>query len=149
MGILFWYIVRHYLSILLLCLTGLVTIYLVIDFFEKLRRFLKHDAELTSMLMYFVLKIPDIAFQLVPFAVLMASLLAIGLLNKNHEITAMRSCGVSLFGRRGPYHGYPVGLDGSRDSVGQCQGRVHSNRRDPEKTATAFFYQQESVALYS
>lgn len=97
MSILFWYIVRHYLGILILCLTGLVTIYLVIDFFEKLRRFLKHDAELTSMFLYFIYKIPDISFQLVPFAVLMASLLAIGLLNKNREITAMRSCGVSLF----------------------------------------------------
>ena len=97
MNILFWYIVRHYLGILTLCLTGLTTIYLVIDFFEKLRKFLRHDAELTSMLLYFVLKIPDIAFQLVPFAVLMASLLAIGLLNKNQEITAMRSCGVSIF----------------------------------------------------
>ena len=49
------------------------------------------------MLMYFLYKIPDISFQLAPFAVLMASLLAIGLLNKNREITAMRSCGVSLF----------------------------------------------------
>lgn len=97
MGILFWHIVRHYLGILILCLAGLVTIYLVIDFFEKLRRFLRHDAELTSMLLYFVFKIPDVSFQLTPFAVLMASLLAIGLLNKNHEITAMRSCGVSLF----------------------------------------------------
>ena len=97
MGILFWYIVRHYLGILILCLTGLVTIYLVIDFFEKLRKFLRHDAELTSMLMYFVCKIPDVAFQLMPFAVLMASLLAVGLLNKNQEITAMRSCGVSIF----------------------------------------------------
>ncbi len=96
MNILFWYIVRHYLGLLILCLTGLVTIYLVIDFFEKLRRFLRHDAELTSMLMYFIYKIPDISFQLVPFAVLMASLLAIGLLNRTHEITAMRSCGVSL-----------------------------------------------------
>ncbi len=96
MSILFWYIVRHYLGILALCLTGLTTIYLVIDFFEKLRKFLRHDAELTSMLLYFVLKIPDISFQLVPFAVLMASLLAIGLLNKNQEITAMRSCGVSI-----------------------------------------------------
>ncbi|MCY4612259.1 MAG: LPS export ABC transporter permease LptG [Nitrospira sp.] len=96
MGILFWYIVRQYLGLLTLCLTGLVTIYLVIDFFEKLRRFLRHDADLSSMLLYFVLKIPDISFQLMPFAVLMASLLTIGLLNKNHEITAMRSCGVSL-----------------------------------------------------
>ena len=97
MGILFWYIVRQYLGILTLCLTGLITIYLAIDFFEKLRRFLRHDAELASMLMYFLCKIPDISFQLIPFAVLMASLLAIGLLNKNQEITAMRSCGVGIF----------------------------------------------------
>ena len=97
MGILFWYIVRQYLGILTLCLTGLVTIYLTIDFFEKLRRFLRHDAELASVVMYFLCKIPDIAFQLMPFAVLMASLLAIGLLNKNQEITAMRSCGVGIF----------------------------------------------------
>ena len=96
MGILFWYIVRQYLGILTLCLTGLVTIYLVIDFFEKLRKFLRHDAELASMLTYFVCRVPDISFQLTPFAVLMASLLAVGLLNKNQEITAMRSCGVSI-----------------------------------------------------
>ncbi len=96
MGILFWYIVRQYLKILTLCLTGLLTIYLVIDFFEKLRKFLRHDAELASVLMYFFFKIPDIAFQLTPFAVLMASLLTIGLLNKYHETTAMRSCDVSL-----------------------------------------------------
>ncbi len=96
MGILFWYIVRQYLGILTLCLTGLVTIYLVIDFFEKLRRFLRHDAELASMLLYFLCKIPDVSFQLAPFAVLMASLLTIGLLNKNREITAMRSCGVGI-----------------------------------------------------
>lgn len=97
MSIIFWYIVRQYLTMLTLCLTGLVTIYLVIDFFEKLRKFLRHDAELTAMLMYFFYRIPAISFELMPFAVLMASLLAIGLLNKNHEITAMRSCGVSLF----------------------------------------------------
>ena len=35
MGILFWYIVRHYLGILTLCLTGLTTIYLVIDFLKN------------------------------------------------------------------------------------------------------------------
>ncbi len=96
MGILFWYIVRQYLGILTLCLTGLSTIYLVIDFFEKLRKFLGHDAELSTMALYFLYKLPAISFQLVPFAVLMACLLTIGLLNKNHEITAMRSCGVGI-----------------------------------------------------
>ena len=96
MNILFWYILRHYLKILTMCLAGLTTIYLVVDFFEKLRKFLRYDAELVTMVTYFFFKIPDISFKLVPFASLMASLLAVGLLNKNHEITAMRSCGVSI-----------------------------------------------------
>ena len=98
MGILFWYILRHYVKILVICITGLTSIYLIIDFFENLRRFLRHDAEFSSMFMYFFFKIPDISFKLAPFAALMATLLAIGLLNKNHEITAMRSCGL------GPLH---------------------------------------------
>ncbi len=96
MGILFWYIVRQYCKMLALCFAGVTTIYLVIDFFEKLRKFLRYDAELSSIFAYFFFKIPEIAFTLTPFATLMASLLAIGLLNKNHEINAMRSCGASL-----------------------------------------------------
>lgn len=103
MGILFWYILRHYLKFLVMCITGLTSIYLIIDFFEKLRKFLRHDAELTSMLMYFFFKIPDISFKLAPFAALMASLLAISILNKNHEITAMRSCGFSLLHITAPF----------------------------------------------
>ena len=77
MGILFWYILRQYLTTLGLCLMGLTTIYLVIDFFEKLRKFMRYDAEISSMLLYFFFKIPDICFKLAPFAALMASLLAI------------------------------------------------------------------------
>ncbi len=96
MGILFWYIVRQYVKILMLCLAGLTTMYLVIDFFEKLRKFLQHDAELVSVFMYCFFKIPAVAFTVSPLAVLMASLLAIGLFNTNHEITAMRSCGASI-----------------------------------------------------
>ncbi|MDD9860072.1 MAG: LPS export ABC transporter permease LptG [Nitrospira sp.] len=96
MGILFWYIVRHYLKILVLCLTGLTTIYLVVDFFEKLRKFLRHDAELSSVFMYFFFKTPEVIYTVAPLAVLITSILAIGLLNKHHEITAMRSCGASI-----------------------------------------------------
>ena len=103
MGILFWYILRHYVTILVMCITGLTSIYLIIDFFEKLRKFLRHDAEFTSILMYFFFKIPDISFKLIPFAVLLASLLAIGILKKNHEITAMRSCGLSLLHLAAPF----------------------------------------------
>jgi len=103
MGILFWYILRQYLRILVMCITGLTSIYLVIDFFEKLRKFIRYDAELTSMLMYFFFKIPEISFTIAPLAALMASLLVIGFLKKSHEITAMRSSGFSLLYFSAPF----------------------------------------------
>lgn len=96
MTILFRYIGLEFAKLFLMCFSGLMTIYLVIDFFEKLRRFLKFDAQMSDILTFFLLRTPGITFQIAPLAVLMATLLSLGLLSRNHEITAMRSCGVSL-----------------------------------------------------
>ena len=97
MGIIFWYIFRQYMKVFLLCMTAVLTVYLVVDFFEKLRNFLKEDADLLVMLLFFLYRLPDISFQLAPLAALMATILTLGFLNKNQEITAMRSCGMSFF----------------------------------------------------
>lgn len=96
MPILFRYLLREYAKIFFMCFAGLMTIYLVIDFFEKVRRFLSYDASWTDVITYFVLKVPGISFQIVPLAVLMATLLTLGLLSRNNEITALRSSGISL-----------------------------------------------------
>jgi lipopolysaccharide export system permease protein len=96
MTILFRYLLREYAKIFFMCFAGLMTIYLVIDFFEKVRRFLRYDASWVDVLSYFALKAPGISFQIAPLAILMATLLTLGLLSRSHEITAMRSCGISL-----------------------------------------------------
>jgi lipopolysaccharide export system permease protein len=96
MPILFRYLLREYAKIFFMCFAGLMTIYLVIDFFEKVRRFLSYDARGMDVLSYFALKVPAISFQIIPLAVLMATLLTLGLLSRNNEITALRSCGISL-----------------------------------------------------
>ena len=96
MPILFRYLFREYAKIFFMCFAGLMTIYLVVDFFEKVRRFLSHDAQWMDVLTYFALKVPAISFQIIPLAVLMATLLTLGLLSRNNEITALRSCGISL-----------------------------------------------------
>ena len=87
----------------MLCLTAALTIYLVVDFFERLRNFLRHDADLVIMLTYFFYRIPAISFQLAPLAALAATILTLGFLNKNHEITAMRSCGISPYQIASPF----------------------------------------------
>jgi len=93
----YWYILGKFSRIFLLCLSLVLTIYLVVDFFEKLRKFLKYDAELSLILSFFAYRIPEIMFLLAPLAALMASILTIGGLNRTREITAMRSCGFSFY----------------------------------------------------
>lgn len=108
MGILFWYIFRQYTKVFLLCMTAVLTVYLVVDFFEKLRNFLRHDTELIVMLTYFFYRVPDISFKLAPLAALMATILTLGYLNKNHEITAMRSCGLSFYQIASPFLAFGI-----------------------------------------
>jgi lipopolysaccharide export system permease protein len=110
MTILFRYLLREYAKIFGMCFAGLMTIYLVIDFFEKVRRFLQYDAGWPNVLAYFALKVPAISFQIAPLAILMATLLTLGLLSRSHEITAMRSCGISLPWIASPFLSLAVGI---------------------------------------
>ena len=110
MTILFRYILREYARVFVMCFAGLMTIYLVIDFFEKIRRLLRYDASWIDVLVYFSLKTPAISFQIAPLAILMATLLTLGLLSRSHEITAMRSCGISLPWIASPFLAFAVGV---------------------------------------
>jgi lipopolysaccharide export system permease protein len=110
MTILFRYLFREYAKIFTMCFSGLMTVYLVIDFFEKVRRFLRYDANWLDVLTYFILKVPAISFQIAPLAILMATLLTFGLLSRGHEITAMRSCGVSLLWVTAPFIVFATGI---------------------------------------
>lgn len=103
MTILFRYLLREYVKIFTMCFSGLMTIYLVVDFFEKVRKFLRYDASALDVLTYFALRMPGISYQITPLAVLMATLLTIGVLSRSHEITAMRSCGISLYWIASPF----------------------------------------------
>jgi lipopolysaccharide export system permease protein len=92
-----WYVFGKFSRVFLMCLMTVLTIYLVVDFFEKLRKFLKYDADLMVIVSFFVYRVPEIAFLLAPLAALMASILTVGGLNRTREITAMRSCGLSFY----------------------------------------------------
>ncbi|HWI41274.1 MAG TPA: LPS export ABC transporter permease LptG [Verrucomicrobiae bacterium] len=90
------YILVLYLKLLVLCGAAFASIYIVVDFLETLRRF--SDAHLTASIIFrlFLNKLPDIAGNITPMATLLATLLTLGLLGRNNELTAMRSCGLSM-----------------------------------------------------
>lgn len=90
------YIVREFLGIFLPVLLGFVVLYLIVDFFDRLDILLRHDASVYAAMKYFAFKVPLMVTQVLPPAILVASLLSLGLLNRRNEITSMRAAGVSL-----------------------------------------------------
>ena len=100
------YILGKFSRIFGLCLVTVTTIYLVVDFFEKLRKFLKYDADLSLIFSFFAYRIPEILYLLAPLVALMASILTVGVLNRTKEVTAMRSCGMSFFQIGLPFLGF-------------------------------------------
>jgi lipopolysaccharide export system permease protein len=90
------YIASTYLRMLGLCLGAFIAIYLVVDFLEKIGRFTRADGEWSSIALFFLTRIPEIIYQTAAMAVLMATLLTLGMLSMSSELTAMRGCGISL-----------------------------------------------------
>ncbi|HEY6873743.1 MAG TPA: LptF/LptG family permease, partial [Geobacteraceae bacterium] len=96
MSVISRYIVSTYLRIIGLCAGCFIAIYLVIDFLEKIARFTRAGGKPLYILLFFLCKVPEIANQITPLAVLMATLLTLGMLSRHSEITAMRGCGISI-----------------------------------------------------
>jgi lipopolysaccharide export system permease protein len=91
------YILREFVKTFSLIVVSLVCLYLIVDFFERIRMFLSNDATASQMASYFIFNIPMILSQMIPVTFLLSTLLTFGLLSKNSEITAMKANGVSLY----------------------------------------------------
>jgi lipopolysaccharide export system permease protein len=77
-------------------LVAFVAIAIIAEFFDRFDTFLKQGADVRTIALLFLCRIPIIVTQVVPVAVLAATLVGLGLLARNNEFVAMRSCGVSL-----------------------------------------------------
>lgn len=103
MRILTRYITGELFKIFLLCLVSLEAIYGVIDSVEKIKDFLSHHASLALMGEYFFYRGIEVSFRVLPMAGLLATLLTLGILSKNQELTAIRAAGISLVRATKPF----------------------------------------------
>ncbi len=90
------YLLREFLGYLVLGLTGFIVIFIVVDIFEKIDVFLDHHASLDLVARFYLYRAPEVVVQVMPVALLLATFLALGQLNKFGELTAMRSVGLSV-----------------------------------------------------
>ena len=96
MKILTRHIMGEYIKIYFLSLISLEAIYLVIDSVEKIKSFLAHHAPWSLMGEFFAWRSIEVGFRVIPMSALLATILALGIASKNHEITAIRAAGISL-----------------------------------------------------
>jgi lipopolysaccharide export system permease protein len=92
------YVIREYLKIFGLTLSSLILIYVIVLFLQKVDSFIKYRAPFPLIFEYLLYKVPEVAFQwTLPYAVLLATLLTLGMLSRHSEITAMKAGGISLY----------------------------------------------------
>jgi lipopolysaccharide export system permease protein len=96
------YVLSYYLSVLGIGLFAFLGLYLVIDFFEKFDNILGKNVQAADSFRYFILKVPLIVSQGIPMAVLLGTLIGLGILNRNRELIALKAAGVSLGSYAGP-----------------------------------------------
>lgn len=94
-------ILHRYTLILLLrnflvCLGIFVSLFVIIDFFDRIDNIIAAGGTLWTTLEYFIFKIPQIVTLMMPLAMLVTTLFTFGMLSKNSEITSMRACGLPI-----------------------------------------------------
>ncbi len=97
MNIIVKFISREILKYFSLVLVMVIGIYLAVDFLEKVDDFMEAGIALSRMFTFFIHEIPFIISQIAPVALLLAVLITFGLMNKNNEIIALKSSGISIY----------------------------------------------------
>jgi len=97
MRVLSKYLTWEFLRLLGLCQLVFLSIYLIIDFVQKIDNFIEAQAPIGIMLAYFVYKIPLVIIQMLPPATLISVIILFSLLKKRNELTPMKACGLDIF----------------------------------------------------
>jgi lipopolysaccharide export system permease protein len=97
MKILDRYISREYIRAFIFSISGFVLVYVIVDLFENIDKFIDTHARMSLVGQYYLFYIPYIAILVLPVATLLASLYSIGTLARNRELIAMKGAGISLY----------------------------------------------------
>ena len=90
------YISKEIITFFLLCHFIFILLYLVIDFINKLDRFVDAGVSLSLTLFYFLYKIPTMVVQMTPVATMISIVVVLCIMKKNKEVMAMKTCGLNL-----------------------------------------------------
>lgn len=97
------YLIKQTILTFLFVLAVICAIIMMFDMIEILRKTSgRHDVSLTFLLQYVLAKLPETIDKVVPFVVMVSSMIAFWRLSKNNEFVIIRAAGVSIWGVLSP-----------------------------------------------
>ncbi|MFC1531982.1 LPS export ABC transporter permease LptG [Thermodesulfobacteriota bacterium] len=96
MNVLSRYFYREFLKLFILCQIIFLSLYLVIDFVQKIDNFVEADVSKGVIFSYFFFKSPYITIQMIPVATLISIIVLFCLMKNNNEVMAMKACGLDV-----------------------------------------------------
>ena len=90
------YLLKQFSRQLFLVLGSLISIYLLVDFFERIDNFLEAGKTVGLAVRYLFLKVPLMVEQLLPVSILLAGVITLGLLSHSREFLALKAGGICV-----------------------------------------------------
>lgn len=97
------YLLREFLIPLGYCLCGFLTLWIFFDLFAEMNEFQSRKMLARDIVEFYLVSMPAILAVILPITVLLALLYTLTNHSRNHEITAIRAAGISLWRLCTPY----------------------------------------------
>jgi lipopolysaccharide export system permease protein len=91
------YILKEFFRFFVITFLAFIALFLIVDFFERIRMFLSNNASIAQMVSYFLFSIPLIISYVLPPTVLLTTLMTFSSLSRFNEITAMKANGINIY----------------------------------------------------
>jgi LPS export ABC transporter permease LptG/LPS export ABC transporter permease LptF len=113
------YVLARFLLALALVLASAILLSIVVDYVDQLDEIARHHPPSGVLFGYYRSFVLSITMQIAPFAVLIATLVGLGVLSRNNEDTAFRACGISAPRLAAPVVLFTLGVAGLAFALGE------------------------------
>jgi LPS export ABC transporter permease LptG/LPS export ABC transporter permease LptF len=96
------YLSRDYLRVFALSIVSLLGIFYISTFIDLVDKLFRGQTTTSMLVRYFYFQTPQFVYFIIPMAVLVSTLVTIGVLTKNNELVVFRACGISLYRTAAP-----------------------------------------------
>jgi LPS export ABC transporter permease LptG/LPS export ABC transporter permease LptF len=96
------YTSRQYVQVFFLSIFSALGVFYISTFIDLADKLFRGSATTTLLLRYFYYMTPQYLYYIIPIAVLVATLVTIGVMTKNSELIVMKACGISLYRAAAP-----------------------------------------------